>query len=70
MNLFSRWRKSDGKVRIRQNNKSILIGNRRGLFDDIVDFEDVKSLFGMAIKAERLYIYYYVDHHHLENHCS
>jgi MoxR-like ATPase len=53
MNLFSRWRKSDGKVRIKNNNKSILIGNRQGLFDDIIGFEDVKSLFGMAIKAER-----------------
>jgi MoxR-like ATPase len=52
MNLFSRWKKSDGKVRIKYN-KSILIGNRQGLFDDIVGFEDVKSLFGMAIKAER-----------------
>jgi Holliday junction DNA helicase RuvB len=54
MNLFSRWRKSDGKVRIKKhNNRSILIGNRQGLFDDIVGFEDVKLLFEMAIKAER-----------------
>jgi Holliday junction DNA helicase RuvB len=53
MNLFSRWRKSDGKVRIKHNNRSILIGNRQGLFDDIVGFEDVKLLFGMAIKAQR-----------------
>jgi Holliday junction DNA helicase RuvB len=53
MNLFSRWKKIDGKVRIKRNNKSILIGNRQGLFDGIVGFEDVKSLFGMAIKAER-----------------
>jgi Holliday junction DNA helicase RuvB len=53
MNLFTRWRKSDGRVRIKHNNKSILIGNRQGLFDDIVGFEDVKSLFVMAIKAER-----------------
>ena len=53
MNLFSRWRKSDGKVRIKHNNKSILIGNRQGLFDNIVGFEDVKLLFGRAIKAER-----------------
>jgi Holliday junction DNA helicase RuvB len=53
MNLFSRWRNSDGKVRIKHNNKSILIGNRQGLFDDIVGFDDVKSLFGMSIKAER-----------------
>jgi hypothetical protein len=53
MNLFSRWRKSDGKVRFKHNNKSIFIGNRQGLFDEIVGFEDVKLLFEMAIKAER-----------------
>jgi hypothetical protein len=54
MNLFSRRRKSDGKVCFKHNNKSILIGNgRQGLFDDIVGFEDVKSLFELAIKAER-----------------
>jgi hypothetical protein len=39
MNLFSRWRKNDEKVRIKHNKKSILIGNRQGLFDDIVGFE-------------------------------
>ncbi len=53
MNLFSWWRKGEGEVRIKGNNKSILIGNKQGLFDDIVGFEDVKSLFEMAIKAER-----------------
>jgi Holliday junction DNA helicase RuvB len=53
MNLFSRLRKSNGDVRFKHNIKSILIGNRQGLFDDIVGFEDVKSLFGMSIKAER-----------------
>jgi predicted ATPase with chaperone activity len=53
MNLFSRWKKSDGKVRIKHNNRSILIGNKQGLFDDIVGFEDVKYLFEMAIKAEK-----------------
>ena len=31
--------------------KSILVGNKQGLFDDIVGFEDVKSLFEMAIKS-------------------
>jgi hypothetical protein len=53
MNLFSRWRKSGGEVRFKHNNKSILIGSKQGLFDDIIGFKDVKTLFEMAIKAER-----------------
>jgi hypothetical protein len=56
MNLFSRWGKSKGDARSqgnKYNNKSILIGNKQGLFDNIVGFEDVKSLFEMAIQAER-----------------
>jgi hypothetical protein len=54
MNLFSRWR-SHGEVSHsnKGNNKSVLIGNKQGLFDDIVGFEDVQSLFEMAIKTER-----------------
>jgi MoxR-like ATPase len=56
MNLFNRWRRT-GQVHSedRKNNniKSFLTGNRRALFDDIIGFEDVKSLFEMAIKAER-----------------
>jgi hypothetical protein len=52
MNLFSRLRKSDGDVRFKHNNKSILIGSKHGLFDDIIGFEDIKSLFELAIKAE------------------
>jgi hypothetical protein len=57
MNLFSRWR-SHGDVRTHShgnkgNHKSVLIGSKQGLFDDIVGFVDVKSLFEMAIKAER-----------------
>lgn len=53
MNLFSRLR-SHGEARHsnKGNNKSVLIGSKQGLFDDIVGFEDVKSLFEMAIKAE------------------
>ena len=51
MTLFSRWRKSEEKVRIK--NKSILKVGKQALFDDIVGFEDVKSLFEMAIKDER-----------------
>ena len=54
MNLFSRLKKSDGKARFKHNNKSILIGSKQGLFDDIVGFADVKSLFEMAIKAIKI----------------
>jgi hypothetical protein len=58
MNLFSRWRKGERIIHSqgntgKDNHKSILIGHKQGLFDDIVGFEDVKSLFEMAIKAER-----------------
>ena len=55
MNILSRLRKSDGngEVRFKHNNKSILIGSKQGLFDDIVGFDDVKTLFEMAIKVER-----------------
>jgi DNA replicative helicase MCM subunit Mcm2 (Cdc46/Mcm family) len=31
----------------------VLIGRKQRLFDDIVDFEDVKILFEMTIRAER-----------------
>jgi MoxR-like ATPase len=56
MNLFNRWRKSGqvhSKGSKKSNNKSILLGNKQGLFDNIVGFEDVKTLFEMAIKAEK-----------------
>jgi predicted ATPase with chaperone activity len=46
-------KKSGGEARFKHNNKSILIGSKQGLFDDIVGFGDVKLLFEMAIKAER-----------------
>src|SRR5215212_2014996 len=52
MKLFSRWKKSDPET-LSQNNKPIIIGNKHGLFDDIVGFRDVKDLFKMAIQAER-----------------
>jgi Holliday junction DNA helicase RuvB len=53
MKLFSRWKKGNTET-LSQNNKPIIIrGNKHGLFDDIVGFDDVKSLFEMAIKAER-----------------
>ena len=58
MNLFSRWKKRHGEVRThtqgnKGTHKSVLIGGKEGLFDNIVGFEDVKALFGMAIGAER-----------------
>jgi Holliday junction DNA helicase RuvB len=52
MKLFSRWKKSDTGT-LSQNNKPTIIGNKHGLFDDIVGYEDVKELFKMAIQAER-----------------
>jgi Holliday junction DNA helicase RuvB len=52
--LFRRWKKNDEThAHINHNHKSVLIGNKQGLFDDIIGFEDVKTLFEMAIKAER-----------------
>lgn len=58
MNLFSRWRKRDGEVRTHTHgnkgtHKSVLIGGKERLFDNIVGFEDVKAVFEMAIQAER-----------------
>jgi hypothetical protein len=58
MNLFSRWRKRDGEVRTHTHGnkgtpKSVLIGGKEALFDNIVGFKDVKVLFEMAIGAER-----------------
>jgi Holliday junction DNA helicase RuvB len=53
MRLFGRWKKNTGTL-ITQNNRPIIIKKtKHNLFDDIVGFEDVKTLFEMAIKAER-----------------
>jgi Holliday junction DNA helicase RuvB len=52
MRLFSRWKKRETDT-LTLNNKPIFIGNKHGLFDDIVGFDDVKDLFKMAIEAER-----------------
>jgi hypothetical protein len=70
MNLFSRLRKSDGEVRFKHNNKSILIGSKQGLFDDIVGFEDERYCLKWPSKLKDPYIYCYVVLHHLENHYS
>ena len=55
MKLFSRWKKRDGEKQFilitKSNNiKTHLIGSKKRLFDNIVGFEDVKALFGMAIR--------------------
>jgi hypothetical protein len=50
MKLFGRWKETSIEI-LSRNSKSILIGNKQGLFDDIVGFEDVKELFKMAIQA-------------------
>ena len=52
MKLFSRWKKGNTET-LSQNNKPIIRNTKHNLFDDIVGFEDVKSLFEMSIKAER-----------------
>jgi predicted ATPase with chaperone activity len=53
MKLFSRWKKRNIET-LSQNNKPIIIRNtKHSLFDNIIGFDDVKSLFEMAIKAER-----------------
>ena len=52
MRLFSRWKKDTETLP--QNNRPIIIKKaKHSLFDDIVGFEDVKTLFDMAIRAER-----------------
>ena len=58
MNLFNRWKKRNGEVRththgIKGTHKLVLIRGKEALFDNIVGFEDVKTLFEMAIGAER-----------------
>jgi Holliday junction DNA helicase RuvB len=53
MKLFSRWKKRNTET-FSQNNKPIIIRiSKHSLFDDIIGYEDVKSLFEMTIKAER-----------------
>jgi hypothetical protein len=50
MNLFSRWRKSDGEVRTHTHgnkgtHKSVLIGGKEGVFDNIVGFAHIYEKF-------------------------
>jgi hypothetical protein len=69
MNLFSRWKKGDGEIRFKHNHKSVLIGNKQGLFGDIVGFKDVKTYLKWPLKQKDMYICCYVVLHHLGNHC-
>jgi hypothetical protein len=58
MRLFSRWRKNSNDIPVseldgnRRYSKAA-IGQRRGLFDGIVGFDDVKGLFDMSIRADK-----------------
>ena len=52
MNLFRRRKKSGHEI-YPQNSKSILVGNKQSLFDDVYGFNDVKDFFKMSIQAER-----------------
>jgi Holliday junction DNA helicase RuvB len=53
MRLFSRWKKGNTETYSQYNRPTIIKKTRHSLFDDIVGFEDVKTLFEMAIEAER-----------------
>ena len=58
MKLFGRWKKGEATHTHNSksnniNNKPHLIASKHGLFDNVVGFEDVKTLFEMAIGAER-----------------
>jgi Holliday junction DNA helicase RuvB len=53
MKLFSRWKKDNSETLSQNNNQIIIRNSKHSLFDDIVGFDDVKSLFEMSIKAER-----------------
>ena len=50
--LFTRWKKNESSLASYIRTKP-LVGKKHTLFEDIIGFEDVKSLFQMAIQAER-----------------
>jgi MoxR-like ATPase len=50
--LFYRWKKNESST-VSHIHAKPLVGKKHTLFDDIIGFEDVKSLFEMAIQAER-----------------
>jgi DNA replicative helicase MCM subunit Mcm2 (Cdc46/Mcm family) len=61
MRLFGRWRKDNNSDNIpvpqldgnRRRYSKPAIGQKPGLFDSIIGFNDVKDLFDMAIKADK-----------------
>jgi hypothetical protein len=63
MRLFGRWRKNsynnNSDVRIselggkKKRYSKAAIGQKHGLFDGIVGYDDIRELFYMAIEAER-----------------
>ena len=50
--LFTRWKKNESSIASHIHTKP-LVGKKHTLFEDVIGFEDVKSLFEMAIPAER-----------------
>jgi Holliday junction DNA helicase RuvB len=50
--LFTRWKKNESSLASHIHTKP-LVGKKHTLFEDIIGFEDVKSLFELSIKAER-----------------
>jgi hypothetical protein len=50
--LFTRWKKNESSSASHIHTKP-LVGKKHTLFEDIIGFEDVKSLFEMTIQAER-----------------
>ena len=50
--LFTRWKKNESSSASHIHTKP-LVGKKHTLFEDIIGFEDIKSLFEMTIQAER-----------------
>src|SRR5215210_7115085 len=50
--LFTRWKKNESSIASHTHTKP-LVGKKHTLFEDIIGFDDVKSLFEIAIQAER-----------------
>ena len=50
--LFTRWKKNESSIASHIHTRP-LVGKKHTLFEDIIGFEDAKSLFEMAIQAER-----------------
>ena len=50
--LFTRWKKNESSIASHIHTRP-LVDKKHTLFEDIIGFEDAKSLFEMAIQAER-----------------